>query len=275
MSIFDFFSPKRKTVMKMSDFPSLTTTSEPRFILDLRQCQFVEPLIENIPKFYREFENNAMPPRRDQFETKEEYLQRLPKPIDNRQVRYIRLATIYPYNNYSYDIETSMLTVYGKSNARDSYKGHGTEVTLSSEDYTIREYENQNRFGATFSVREFRQTDLKILLENELSYFAQLLRETDSYHSQQFAISVPMERNMAREQADKLSLILGVRLLSWERSSFEHYTYQSEPTIVRPQIEYRSDCSIDAKFVSLHLINYQSKTQFAVYKDNSECATGG
>lgn len=249
MSIFDFFSPK------------------PGFTLDLKQCQFSEPLMD-IPKFYEEFCKNAIPPKWDQFETEEEYVQRLPKPLDTKQIHYIQLK---PNDvSYNYDITTQLLTFYKHIRFDDNFLN--ATLTLDSEIKHTGRYEAQNYYGATFSVEKSTTTSWEMKLEVGFLHFEPLLKTDHNDHT--FAISVRMERNLARAQADKLNLILGVRLISWKRCKSGGFCIQ-EPTIDSPKEEYLYSTTIDAKFVSLHLVNSQSKTQFAVYKNISECATGG
>ncbi|MEI7948462.1 MAG: hypothetical protein WCJ02_17305, partial [bacterium] len=127
----------------------------------------------------------------------------------------------------------------------------------------------QNRFGATFSVEEKRTINYRMKLDGGLAHFTPLWKEEPGYTLKRFAISVPMARELAREQATELKLILGLRLFSWERATFYDNTDTHDVTMEHPNTEHESYYTIESQFVSLHLVNCRSNTQFAAYSDVS------
>lgn len=230
--------------------------------LDIGSRPFNQPLVD-APKIFGEFELKKLVPTRNQFETEEEFAKRCPKTIiDPEQVVYFGLPNAHD-DGYQYDLQTKKLTVYG--GRIDKYADPGKAKVAIMDKYDFNEpLQYKNRQGATYEVTRENGLHYRLRLDEKFRHILPLIGEHKGLDY--FRISVLMEREMAKEHAKDLSLVLGVRLIAWDRYDSFHYTEHDEDISWdrshKNSWEYRT---IDANFASLHLVHPKSGTQLAAY----------
>lgn len=222
-----------------------------------------QPQLLTAEEAFKDFYAKAHPKPRDQFETREEYDARLPKPFDNSQLFYFEVTQD---SAYSYDIDRQRLTVFGgafKSPDYREYKLTGlVPFSIHRKIDDKGSYEASNAYGKTVTVTKGYINDFFLHLINGKSLPAALkVPNKKSYEpSEQLALSVALPRDQAKEVAPRLALVCGVRFVSYAKSVME-CTLSSKATISSPTELAVFAYGIDAQLVSLHIIDKQTKEE--------------
>ena len=219
--------------------------------------------IQSAATFLKDFYEKGHPKDRDQFETREEYEARLPKPVDSSKVIYLELSE---QAGFSYDIDRQRLTVFGgqfRSPRYREYKLEGLAPLVIQ--HTIDEkgqYDASNAYGKSIKVTKAYTFDYVLHLNNAKLIPAQLkIPSKHSYEeSQQLALSAAMPREQAKEAAAHLTLICGVRVLDYKHSVME-CTMSGKPTMDDPYDIASFAYGADAELISVHIINKTTKQE--------------
>ena len=227
-----------------------------------------EPKLKNTEEVFDDFVAKGDPKPRDQFETREEYETRLPKPFDNSEVFYFEVTL---ETSYSYDIDKQRLTlVAGKLKSPGYHKYKLTDLVPLSIHRKYEDkgtYEASNSYGKTVTVKKTYVQEYYLHLTNGKSLPAALkIPSKESYDkSEQLSLSISLPRDQAKELAPRLGLICGVRFIAYPRSVHE-CTLSGKATITNPSELAVFAKGIDAQIVSIHVINKQSKEELARWK---------
>ena len=228
-----------------------------------------EPQLKDTEAAFKDFIAKGHPKPRDQFETREEYEARLPKPFDNTEVFYFEVT-----NNasFSYDIDKQRLTLVGGEFKKPRYEKYdltGLVPLLISKKYEDKgKYEASNSYGKTVTVQKTYVNDYYLHLSNGKSLPASLKASDKNSFSdtiEKLALSISMPRDQAKEGAPLLCLVCGVRLLAYAKS-VQECTLAGKATISNPSELAVFANGIDAQIVSVHIINKQSKEELARWK---------
>jgi len=190
---------------------------------------------------------------KDQFETDEEYRA--------RQIKYQGLYFIPLKRHFKYDINTNLLTVFGSLIMPDidldkkecAYHPNGNTLVLIDDNDWPRKYLRLDEAVENISLLCNVRINRKLKSGEKYLYGVEINGGSNDGLDQcclQMAINLP--RDIAKEQAEHMQLMLGVDIYEW----CEYNDVLSHP--LRPLF--------NAKFVSLHLVNRITNTEFAVIK---------
>lgn len=227
-----------------------------------------EPQLKDIEATFKDFIAKGHPKARDQFETREEYEARLPKPFESSEVFYFEVTQ---EASFSYDIDKQRLTLVGgefKSPDFREYKLTGlVPLGIHRKLNDKGSYEASNSFGKTVTVTKGYFYDYYLHLTNGKSLPAALkVAGKKSYDkSEQLTLSVTIQRDQAKEVAPRLALVCGVRFVSYAKSAHE-CTLATTATITRPSELAVFANGIDAHLVSVHIIDKQTKEELARWR---------
>lgn len=222
-----------------------------------------QPQLQTTEAAFKDFYAKSHPKPRDQFETREEYEARLPKPFDNTQLFYFEVTQDAAY---SYDIDRQQLTVFGGAFKSPDYREYKladlVPFSLHRKIDDKGTYEASNAYGKTVTVTKGYINDFFLHLTNGKSLPAALkVPNKKSYEpSSQLALSVALPRDQAKEVAPRLALVCGVRFLSYTKCVME-CTLSSKATITNPTELAVFAYGIDAQLVSIHIIDKQTKEE--------------
>jgi hypothetical protein len=227
-----------------------------------------EPQLKDTEATFKEFIAKGHPKPRDQFETREEYEARLPKPFDSSEVLYFEVTQ---EASYSYDIDKQRLTLVGgefKNPDFREYKLTGlAPLAIHRKLSDTGRYEASNAFGKTVTVTKGYFYDYYLHLTNGKSLPATLkVPGRKSYDkSEQLTLSVTIQRDQAKEVAPRLAIVCGVRFVAYAKSAHE-CTLATTATIARPSDLAVFANGIDADLVSIHIIDKQTKEELARWR---------
>ncbi len=125
--------------------------------------------LEKTNQFFQLFEANKTPPKRGEFETKEEYEKRLPKPFDSSQILFFRVNNSF---KYKYDIDSQNLMFF--AGEKIDYSGlteynpiNSFPIIIEREFEDKGSYEASNAYGRTVTVEKTWVTDYVIYFMNK------------------------------------------------------------------------------------------------------------
>lgn len=229
---------------------------------------------EDTRQFFTLFCAKAQPPKRDPFETDQEYTSSLPPPWESSRIVYFEVmpgegVTIEnpdAENGFSYDIHTQTLTITSGSAADSSDGGWHPKATrpiqlLESVD-SIDSYKATNGFGAQVSVTRESATDCVLYVHG----MEACPRDIFDSKTCQFKVSTNLPPDQAKAETPDLRIIIGVRLRSYA-NSYYGLTCKQSPTFSDPVDITKYRMSIEADFVSVSLMDSTSGkilTQFDV-----------
>lgn len=172
--------------------------------------------VEEVAPFFSDFQKKGMKPTRGEFETKEEYEKRLPKPWDSEKVVFFSLNRSKLNKAYRYDVDRELLTVQGGKvpiSASDLKKEFaGTPVTIFDEWEDKGEYEAKNGFGERVTVKKTWLTEYVLFLDN----IGPLPETVYDRNKRQFEIQLSRAPKAAAELSKNVELLLAVRLKGYE-----------------------------------------------------------
>jgi len=248
------------------------------FSIDRATAPFDQQLTE-VPAFFEEFRSKGTPPKRDPFETDAEYAARLPAPLDQQRVFYFAMPPPEYNPAYQYNVDSQLLSVYGSYfsvsfDEESSWYGK-LKVQIRHDDAYAGSHNVQNTFGAKYSVRESLKTSYYFHLDGKPHHYDSLLQQLGPHSgrdiSKHFCITVPMERSLARATVEDVCLVVGLGFYSWARSKFTHCGgILDDVTIDRPNLDRYALYDIDARFVSLQLVNRKSGMKIVSYTRSNE-----
>jgi hypothetical protein len=225
-----------------------------------------EPQLKDVEATFRDFFAKGHPEPRDQFETREEYEARLPKPFDNSEVFYFEVTQ---EASFAYDIDKQRLTLVGgefKSPDYREYKLTGlVPLSIHSKVENKGTYDASNAYGKDVTVTRGYRKDYFLHLTNGKTLPAALKVAGKESESEQLTLSVNLPREQAKEIAPRLALVCGVRFIAYARSAYEG-TMATTATISTPFELTFFASGIDGELVSIHVLDKQSKEELARWR---------
>jgi hypothetical protein len=170
--------------------------------------------------------------------------------------------------SFSYDIDKQRLTIVGgafKSPDYNDYKLTGLAPFCIHTKYDDKgTFEASNSFGKTVTVKRasFYHHFLHLTNGKAVPPAFKVPGKRSYDKSERLALTISMPRDQAKDVAPSLSLVCGVRLLGYAKSTME-CTTSKKATIDSPSELAAFAYGIDAQLVSLHVINKQTKEELA------------
>ena len=214
----------------------------------------IEPFhhqLENVPTFVHKFIANATPPRKDKFETDNEYAARLLPPVNPSQSFYFSLAE----KEFLYCVETATATIVSSSYLNEDY---GTLRLLECEERSGSSIWT-NAFGAQWSVSVVRRREYEIRVYNPKAVTS-LLRCSSGY----LELSVLLDRSYAQRNEKYLRLVAGVRFIDWTRHT--HRSSHERPEFPIGLETYWDQYRLEGYLTTVHLINIDTNEQLRSWR---------